>query len=623
MIVTLAGHVDHGKTAIVKALTGIDTDRLAEERDRGLTIDLGFAYTDVNNHRIGFVDVPGHHSFIHNMIAGVARMQHALLTVAANDGIMPQTVEHLQILQLLGLKHGTAVLNKVDSVDASHLQQVVLQLREFLKQTFLRSAPIIEVSAKTGVGIRDLRATLAESASKLEQTWYPRAFRLAIDRVFSRKGIGTIVTGTVYDGEISVGDDVYLSSLNKRVRVRSLVANGLPTRVGQTGDRCGVQISGASANQVSRGDWLQDPQTINSSNAFTVQFEMALGFPREIKNWCHVHIYHGTDHKLGKLFSLSGVLVPGSKGLVDISVDTHLNLAIGDRVIVRDQGLDTTVGGGIVVATTVPKTRRRLPARVQHLQDITSIVASNNPRRALLQACKLCCVNGDTFRSTWNLSEDQFNSIVDRNIIQQVNNRFLEKHKLQTVQKQLIAVLDEYHKTRSSEFGLTTAQLAKRVSLDLETVRFVLTHGRNTEQFHTKAGQYAIKTRSEVSVSYNKDLYKRLLTLIAIKQPYPVGDIARELKIPLRSLESELKRMLKAKLFVQVSEKRYFTERRLQELAEIARGLNESGPFTVKEFRDKTGMGRMICIDVLEHFDKVRFTQRELDTRRVVGKYTT
>ena len=621
MIVTLAGHVDHGKTAIVKALTGIDTDRLAEEQARGLTIDLGFAYTDVNDHRIGFVDVPGHHSFIHNMIAGVARMQHALLTVAADDGIMPQTVEHVQILQLLGLEHGTVVLNKVDSVDANHLQQVILQLRDFLKQTFLRSALIIEVSAKTGVGIDALRDSLAVCASQLEQCWYPRAFRLAIDRVFSRQGLGTIVTGTVYDGEISVGDDVYLSSLRKRVRIRSLVANGLPTRVGQTGDRCGVQISGASANEVTRGAWLQDPQTINTSSAFTVEFELAINFPREIKNWCHVHVYHGTDHRLGKLFLLSDVLVPGSKGLVDISVDTPLHLAIGDRVIVRDQGLDTTVGGGIVIATTAPGKRRRLPARIQHLQETTLIIESNDPKQALLQSCKLRGVNGDIFRTQWNLTDGQFNSMVDRNTIQQVNNRFLAKSTLQTVQKQLISVLDEYHKTKSSEFGLTLAQLAKRTSRDIESVRSVLTHGRNTGQFHTKAGQYANKSRTDVSVSYNKDLYKRLHTLIAIQQPYPIGDIARELKIPLRNLENELKRMLKAKLFVQISEKRYFTENRLQELAEIARDLNKSGPFTVKEFRDKSGMGRMICIDVLEHFDKVRFTQRELDTRRVVGNY--
>jgi len=300
MIITLAGHVDHGKTTIVKAVTGIDTDRLAEEQARGLTIDLGFAYTDLDGHRIGFVDVPGHHSFIHNMIAGVARMQHALLTVAADDGIMPQTEEHLQILQLLGLDSGTVVLNKVDNADENQLQTVENQLRDCLKPTFLHAASIIKVSAKTGVGISTLQESLADAASRVERVPSSRAFRLPIDRVFSRQGLGTIVTGTVYDGEVNVADDVYLSAIQKNVRVRRLVANGLPSQIARAGDRCGLQIAGVNASEISRGDWLRARDTIATTDTMTLQFELAEGFSREIKNWCHVHVYHGTAHRLGK-----------------------------------------------------------------------------------------------------------------------------------------------------------------------------------------------------------------------------------------------------------------------------------------------------------------------------------
>lgn len=621
MIVTLAGHVDHGKTAIVKALTGVDTDRLEEEQARGLTIDLGFAYTDIGEHRIGFVDVPGHHSFIHNMIAGVARMQHALLIVAADDGVMPQTEEHLQILQLLGIEQGTVVLNKVDNVDKSQLEQVTLQLRNFLKHTFLRNATIIKASAITGSGINTLRDSLAIRMSQLKKNLFPRAFRLAIDRVFTKQGLGAVVTGTVYDGEIRVGDDVYLSSVQKQVRVRSIVANGLPAQVAHTGDRCGAQIAGVNSNEVSRGDWLRDPNTVATTETFTVQFELAAAFPRDVKNWCRVHVYHGTSHRLGKLFVLDNIVNQGTNGIVDIVVIEPLHVAVGDRIIVRDHGLDRTMGGGIVIATTAPATRRRLPARVQRLSTFTKLVASDSPQTALTQSCKTTCVNGDEFRLQWNLTNDQFSSSVDRNTVQQVNNRFLAKTTLETIRKQLSSLLDEYHKTDSHEFGLTVKQLAKKTSLDMETLRFVLTYGQNTGQFHTKAGQYAIASRSDVTVSYNKDLYKNLLTLIDTEQPLPIGDIARELKVPLRILENEIKRMLKAKLFVQVSEKRFFTEKRLEELAEIAYVLNNSGPFTVKQFRDRCGMGRMICIDVLEYFDKVRFTQREADARHVVGNF--
>lgn len=621
MIVTLAGHVDHGKTAIVKALTGVDTDRLEEEQARGLTIDLGFAYTDVDDHRIGFVDVPGHHNFIHNMIAGVARMQHALLVVAADDGVMPQTEEHLQILQLLGLKHGTVVLNKVDNVDNSQLEHVVLQLRNFLKHTFLRNAPIIETSATTGLGIEALRDSLSIRMGQLEKNLFPRAFRLAIDRVFAKQGLGTVVTGTVYDGDIRVGDDVYLSSVQKRVRIRRIVANGLPAQVATSGDRCGAQIAGVHSNEVSRGDWLRDPETVFATDTLTVQFELVSAFPRDIKNWCRVHVYHGPSHRLGKLFALEGILSQGTNGIIDLVVAEPLHVAIGDRIIVRDQGLERTMGGGIVIATTAPTTRRRLPARVQRLRDFTTVGASDSPQHALIQSCKTTCVNGDDFRLQWNLTKDQFNSFVDRNTIQQVNNRFLAKSTLETVRQELSSMLAEYHNSQSHEFGLTIKQLAKKTSRDLETLRFVLNYGQNTGQFHTKAGQYATTSRTDVTVSYNKDLYKNLLPLIDTKQPFPIGDIAREMKVPLRILENEIKRMLKAKLFVQVSDKRFFTKKRLQELAEIACALNMSGPFSVKQFRDRCGMGRMICIDVLEYFDKVRFTQREADTRRVVGKF--
>ena len=621
MIVTLGGHVDHGKTAIVKALTGTDTDSLAEEQARGLTIDLGFAYTDITDHRIGFVDVPGHQSFIHNMIAGVARKQHALLVVAADDGVMPQTEEHVQILQLLGIEHGTVVLNKVDCVDQIQLEQILIQLRNFLQQTFLGSAPIFEVSAKTGVGINVLRKSLAQHAAQIKQAGSTRAFRLAIDRTFSRQGIGTIVTGTIYDGEIKVGDEVYLTSLQKCVRIRRLVANGLPTNMAHTGDRCGVQIAGANSTDIVRGDWLRDPGTNTTASAFTVQFELAAGFPQEIKNWCHIHVYHGTAHRLGKLFVLSSILSSGKKGIVDISVDEPLHVAVGDRIIVRDQGLETTMGGGFVIATTAPTTRRRLPTRIQQLQDVSTAVDANEPQLALVQSCRLSCVNGDEFRNQWNLTESQFNSIVNRNTIQQVNNRLLAKSTLETVRKLLTSELDKYHNANPNQFGLTLPQIVKRTSHDSETVRLVLTHGRNVGHFQVQAGQFATAERVRVKVSYNKDLYKNLLPLIDTQQPYPVGDLARELKIPLRILENELKRMLKAKLFVQVSDKRYFTENRLHELADIANTLSEISPFTVKEYRDKCGMGRMVCIDVLEYFDKIRFTRRELDTRSVISEF--
>ena len=407
MIVTLAGHVDHGKTSIVRALTGIDTDRLAEEKERGLTIDLGFAYSDLGGHRIGFVDVPGHHRFIHNMVAGVAGMQHALLVIAADDGVMPQTREHLQILSLLGLKRGTIALSKIDRVSDLEVNNRRDEIKTFVEGSFLETANIIAVSSEDGQGIDVLRDTLTTAAAQHSfERQLPREFRLAVDRSFSTRGVGTVVTGTVVEGQCAVDDQLVLGSDATPVRVRSLHVQNRPASKAEFGDRTAMNLVGVDAEKVQRGDWITKNTARLPTSNVTVQLSVLRDFPRTVRHRSPVHIYHATSHHLGRVALLeSNAADPGSEQLADLLVESEMHVKVGDSLIIRDHDLGRTMGGGLVIALDEPSARRRSPARLDMLIRLQTASIQQDPDESLLGMCRHRPVHFDRFRRSWNLTE--------------------------------------------------------------------------------------------------------------------------------------------------------------------------------------------------------------------------
>ena len=296
MIITLAGHVDHGKTTIVRALTGVDTDRLAEEKARGLTIDLGFAYTE----HLGFVDVPGHQKFIHNMVAGIAADQHALLVIAADDGPMPQTQEHLEILSLIGIRQGSIALTKCDLVSPDRLTACYGEIRQLTEQTFLQVAPIFQTSVQDTSSYTALGEHLRQQAAIHQRTQDDTRFRLAIDRAFTVKGAGLVVTGTVHSGTIQEGQQVYHFPSEKALRVRSLRVEDQPAVQSSAGDRCALNLVGASLEELGRGDWITEQPT-QGANAITIKLDRASSLRRPLKHWMPVHAYHATRHSTARL----------------------------------------------------------------------------------------------------------------------------------------------------------------------------------------------------------------------------------------------------------------------------------------------------------------------------------
>lgn len=619
MIVTLAGHVDHGKTALVKSITGVDTDRLEEEKRRGLTIDLGFAYHDFDGHRVGFVDVPGHHKFIHNMIAGIASMQHALLVVAANDGVMPQTKEHLNILRLLGLTQGTIALTKIDVVDQSQVSLVTEQVRELTLGTFLQNCSILETSSITGQGIPQLHDHLSRVAAQIQFENRKRSTRIAIDRSFSPRGVGAVVTGTVFDGDLRAGDELSISRSGKSVRARSLVTNGEPRDSAQTGDRCGIQLSGETATNISRGDWLRAPASTHQSREFSLSLSVLADFPRSIRSWSPVHVYHATSHSLGRLLPLVNQLGPDENGLVDVVTDDPLDVVVGDRLIIRDADLQCTLGGGLVVDMGQPNMRRRHDRRVDYLSKVVPFVEQQQPTKALLCEAGFKAVRLDDFLGKWNLQDVSALNLERQDTLRDLNGRYLANETLKEINVRTKNVLREHHSLYPKELGAPMSHIVDHCRLDRETAMFALTCGTEDGAYLLRSGRYSLPDHTIDEPKYNEKLYEQVLPFIDATQPSTTGDIAKSLKIPLRQLEMEMKRMSHAKLFVQVTPKRYFTQGGLVELGQLAAQLAQTKPFSVRDFRDASGIGRMPVIDVLEYFDRLRFTKRQEDVRTVTG----
>lgn len=387
MIIATAGHVDHGKTSLVHAITGIDTDRLEEEKSRGLTIDLGFAYQHEDQQpTLGFVDVPGHIRFINNMLAGVSGIDHALLIVAADDGPMPQTQEHLDILDLLKVESGTIVITKVDRVSAERVSEVMELVRSLVAGTSLAGSTLFAASGTTGQGVKELKAHLLQEAGKITARTSAGNFRLSIDRRFNVKGSGLVVTGSVFAGQVKVGDELTLSPAKIPVRVRGIHAQNKKTDLGQTGDRCAINLTGSNLHRdlVHRGDWLVHPALAVPTSRFDGQIKILRRSGISIKHLTSVHVHCGASHVTGRIALLEGQqLNEGDQGLVQLITEEPLCLCHGDRFIIRDQAARFTLGGGLVLDPFAPGRGRARPARIEILKAMAIKDVADSLRSAL------------------------------------------------------------------------------------------------------------------------------------------------------------------------------------------------------------------------------------------------
>lgn len=612
MIITLAGHVDHGKTTLVRALTGVDTDRLAEEKARGLTIDLGFAYTE----HLGFVDVPGHQKFIHNMVAGVAADQHALLVIAADDGPMPQTQEHLEILSLIGVTQGTVALTKCDLVSPERLSSCQQEIAQLTQNTFLQQAPIFQTSAEDATCYAKLGDHLLRQAANHENIQDITCFRLAIDRAFTIKGAGVVVTGTVHSGEILEGQPVYHFPSGKALRVRSMRVEDQPAARSSRGDRCALNLVGASLEDLKRGDWIT-AQPTQGVCSMTIRLDKASSFNRPLKHWMPVHAYHATRHSTARMALFTEA--PDQQIWAEVICDTPMACHRGDRLVLRDQALDATLGGGEVLFVSKTQVNRR--NTLEHRKLVSAYGASDAAQsfQTLLTQLQL---RMNTFQSVWNLTDETTTALFAMQETEEFGDLVVRTEQWQEALDRCLEKIASATATTGSQDGLLSSDIDEVAKPLRQPALETLTKaGKITK----RGGEYFMPQAEPILPPELLRTWQQVEPLLDQLQAPSCGDLAKQLDRPLALLERSLLELSKTGRLTHLGNHRFYLPRRLQEIAGLVQTMTQESPqgtMTVKDFRDRSGIGRNVAIDVLEFFDGKGFTRRQGNERIVVRPFT-
>ncbi|WP_159879310.1 selenocysteine-specific translation elongation factor [Aquitalea denitrificans] len=609
MIFATAGHVDHGKTALLTALTGQNADRLPEEKKRGMTIDLGYVYLPLADGRVaGFIDVPGHEKFLSNMLCGLSGIPHALLIVAADDGIMPQTREHLAILQLSGIAQLTVVISKCDLADSTRQQAVADDIRQLLAASPWPAAPVFFVSSHTGAGIDALRQHLLQHLSALPQSSGQR-FRLAIDRAFSLSGAGLVVTGTALGGEVQVGDRLWLSGRDVPVRVRSLHVQNTAAPTGQAGQRIALNLAGdVEKKDIQRGDWLFGTAPAAPSSRITVSVQAIA----PLRHWQAMHIHHAARHITGRLALLNrSQLAAGESALAELVLDHPLWLANDDRLILRDASARDTIAGARVLELQVPGRGKRQPARLAYLQQLQSAELTLTARLQL-QSRQQAVVLED-FAWAMQLDEQALRQLLADSPGQQVAGRFYHLQHWADMQETLLQRLAMLHQQQPDQLGASRGRL-RRLALPGEaeaTVNLLLEQLLQQGQLKQTRGWLHLPQHVLAFTLQEEQHWQQLAPCFTGNEPHWVRDLAAT----LGEDEGETRRLLHkaARLghVMAVVQDRYFSNASMHAMADLIRQLcQQHGHADAAAFRNQLGCGRKLAIQILEFYDRTGFTRR-------------
>ncbi len=635
MIIATAGHVDHGKTLLVKALTGVDTDRLPEEKARNLTIDLGFAYMALDDDGVlGFVDVPGHERFVRNMLCGVASIDFVLFIVAADDGPMPQTAEHLAILDLLGVGRGAVALTKIDRVDEDRLADAEEEIEIAFLGTALEGSPVFPVSALTGDGIEALKAHLVAAAGDIERRPTDGNFRLAIDRSFTIVGAGIVVTGTVFSGTAAVGDRLVVSHLatgaGTEARVRAIHAQDRAAERGVAGDRCALNLTGPDLrlDEIGRGDWVVAAAAHNPARRIDARIRVIIDEVRPLRHWTPVHVHLGATDVTGRVAVLEGSeIAPGASALVQLVLDRPIGAWHGDGLILRDQSARRTIGGGRVIDVFPPPRGRARPQRLAYLR------AMDDPDHGAALAALLdqaaTGLDLEKMRLARNLTPDEAEALWRASAMIRVGSGaeafgFSDRH-WRALGDDIARALADWHRQRPDSQGATAHNLRTVMSLKLApgVLGAVLPRIAEAGAVSFDGARARLAAHAPKLQDADAKLWQRVEPVLAEAGPrsLTVAELAEQTGDDAKRLESFLIRAARLGLVSQIGKTRFFTPAVVRDLAAIAERVaadNADGLLTPAEFRDLSGIGRNLAIEVLEFFDKARFTRRGAAGRTVL-----
>ena len=618
MIIGTAGHVDHGKTALVKALTGIDADRLAEEKRRGITIDLGYAYTDT----LGFVDVPGHERFVHTMLAGASGIDAALFVVALNEGVMPQTREHAQILQLLGIDRGVIALTKSD-IAPDRVAAVTAQLRALLAETALATAPMLPVSALSSEGIEDLRTVLlALGPRERDSDGYPR---LAVDRAFTLTGAGLVVTGTLVAGRISVEDRLVLSPPGIELRVRGLHAQNRPAEQAVAGQRVALNIVAPrlSKESVTRGDWVLHPDVHAPTARFDVRLALSPEEPKPLRQDTPVHLHLGAAHVTARVAPLDvDRIEPGTFAPARLTLDRPIGALALDRFVLRDAMASRTIGGGAIIDPFPPRRGRRTPQRLAQLSALQAQDAGA-ALRGLLALPPGWTDRANFFRSR-NMPPAMHSAMMLAAPAVAIAELAMAPATLNDLQTDLLQRLAAHHATAPDQPGLQPERLrmATPGRPSATSFRAIIELLQRRGALEQDGPWLRLPTHRATLSPRDEQLWQQSRALIEADRfrPPRTRDLAHALSAPEPAMRATLKRLQRMGRLIEVAPDQFFLSETVAEMAHIAASIaagEPTGTLTAAAFRDQLANGRKVAIQILEFFDRAGVTVRVGDERHV------
>jgi selenocysteine-specific elongation factor len=631
MIIGAAGHIDHGKTALIKALTGVDCDRLKEEKARGITIDLGFAYLSVEGGRVlGFVDVPGHERFVHTMVAGASGIDFALLVVAADDGVMLQTREHLAILDLLGVGRGLVALTKADLVGSERLAAVTAEIRSATAGTMLEGADIVPVSAMTGEGVDALRARLVARAADIADRNAEDRFRLAVDRVFTLHGVGVVVTGAVLSGSVRAGDRVMISPSGLPARVRSLHAQNQPAQIGRAGERCALNLAdqGVSKDAIRRGDVVLDPELHAPTGRIDAKLRLLPGEAKPIGQWCPVRLHHAATEVGAHIVLLGDAsILPGETADVQLVLDRPIAAAAPDRFVIRDASAQRTIGGGLFIDLRPPARRRRAPERRAQREAMT--VADPSAAFAALLSAPPFAWDLAAFARDRALSVAHTDRMAEKLglvILESSGSRIaVSPERWRIFTSSLGEQLAAHHAENPDQQGIGREKLRLSLQPRLLAPVFIVAlkrAARNGELVldgsFVRLAAHTVRLAPEDEAAWR--VIAPLLAGAERFRPPRVRDIAQTTGRHERDIRRLLKLAGRMGWADEVAHDHFFLRATVGEMtaivAEVAARAS-GGEFAAAEFRDRVANGRKVAIQILDFFDRHGVTLRTGDLRKI------
>jgi len=621
VIIGTAGHVDHGKTALIKALTGIDTDRLEEEKRRGLSIDLGFAYLDLpRSGRVGIIDVPGHKDFLKNMLAGVSTIDIGLLVVAADEGVMPQTREHLQILSFFEVKKGLAVISKRDLVEEDLLSLVSLEVRDLLKGTPLEGCPILSVSSVTGEGLEELKSLLDSLAQEVSLKPLDLPFRLPIDRVFILQGIGTVVTGTLISGGIREGEEVEIFPQGINSRIRQIEVHGERRKEAYAGERVALNLAGVKKENLERGDVISRKGNLRPTSLLDARLR-TLPEVKKIKNWTRIRLALGTKELIGRLSLLDkNELGGGEEALVQFRLEGLTTALKGDRYVLRNYAPIHLLGGGTIL-DPAPTKHKRFAA-----ETIRLLLAKEggDPKDEIEQELKKGPLTYEELMNITKLERGELERLIfglsKANRIEVLSSYLLHRETFRELEKKILSLVSSFHHQFPLRKGIAKEELRSKLSLEGLLFDQVLTKIQKIKVEQNRVSLRDFTVQYTPKQKEAKDRIERTLLTAQINVP-SVDELLSSSGLPLKEAEEILTSLIEAGEVIKIGEGLVFHQKVWEGVkAGVEMYIREKGPLTVAIFRDLFSTSRKYAVPILEYLDRIHYTVRRGDERVLASK---